>query len=66
MNTISTSENLFLFTGNCLGRLLTQRSALRKLDVSFDLPPPRGGLRSLSVGVGCIATKSRALSELFS
>jgi hypothetical protein len=24
----------------------------------FNLPPPRGGLRSLSVAVDCIATKS--------
>jgi len=30
------------------------------------LPPPRGGLRSLSAGAGCLATKSRALSELLS
>jgi len=66
MNAISTSEISIWFTGICFGRLLKQRSALRKPDVSFDLPPPRGGLRSLSVGVGCIATKSRALSELFS
>ena len=30
---------------------------------SFDFPPPRGGLRSLSVGADCIATESRSFSE---
>ena len=39
-----------------------QRFVLRKPDFLFDLPPPCGGLRSLSVGAGCLATKSRALS----
>jgi hypothetical protein len=55
--------------GICLDRLLKQRSALpalRKPDISFDFPPPRGGLRSLSVAADCIATKSRALSGLLS
>jgi hypothetical protein len=52
--------------GICLDRLLNQRSALRKPDFSFDFPPQRGGLRSLSVGAGCLATVSRALSELLS
>jgi len=65
MNAISTSGNFILLAGICLDRLLKQRSALQKPDFSFDLPPLRGGLRSLSVGAGCIATKSRALSELF-
>jgi hypothetical protein len=50
----------------CLDRLLKRRSALRKPDFSFDFPPPRGGLRSLSVAADCIAMKSRALSELLS
>jgi len=50
--------------GICLDRLLKQRSALRKPDFFSDFPPPRGGLRSLSVGADCLATKSRALSGL--
>jgi len=50
--------------GICLDRLLKQRFALRILDIPFDFAPPRGGLRSLSVGADCIATKYRALSEL--
>jgi hypothetical protein len=66
MNTISSSENFIGMTGICLDRLLKQRSALRKLDFSFDLPPPRDGLRILSVGAGCSAAKSQALSELLS
>jgi hypothetical protein len=66
MNAISTSGSFILLAGICLDRLLRQRSALQKPDFFFDLPQPRGGLRSLSVGAGCIATKSRALSELFS
>jgi len=47
-----------------LDRLLKQRSALQKPDFPFDIPPQRGGLRSLSVGADCLATESRALSEL--
>jgi hypothetical protein len=66
MNTLSSSGNFFWMAGICLDRLLKQRSALQKSDFSFDLPPPRGGITSLSVGAGCIATKSRALSELLS
>jgi hypothetical protein len=50
----------------CLDRLLKQRFALPKPGHSFDLPPLRGGLRSLSVGADCLATKPRALSELLS
>ena len=53
-------------TGICLDRLLKQRFALRKPDFFLDLPPPRGGLRSLSAGADCIATESRAPSELLS
>jgi hypothetical protein len=49
-----------------LDRLLKQRSALRKPDFSFDFPPPRGGLRSLSVAADCLATKPQALSGLLS
>jgi len=49
-----------------LDRLLKQRSALQKPDFSFDFPPPRGGLRSLSVGADGRAAESRALSELLS
>ena len=63
MTTISSSGNFIGLAGICLDRLLKQRSALRKPDFSFDFPPPRGGLRSLSVGADCIATESRALSE---
>jgi hypothetical protein len=44
---------------------LEQRCALRKPDFSFDSAPLRGGFRSLSVGAVCLATESRALSELF-
>jgi len=47
-------------------RLLSQRSALRKPDFSSAFPPPRGGLRSLSVMAGCHATISRAHSERLS
>jgi hypothetical protein len=49
-----------------LDRLLKQRFALQKSDFYSDFPPPRGGLRSLSVGADCIATKYRAPSELLS
>jgi hypothetical protein len=66
MNTISSSGNFIGMTGICLDRLLKQRSALRKPDFSSDFPPPRGGLRSLSVRADCIAPKSRAPSELLS
>jgi hypothetical protein len=65
-NIISSSGHFIGMAGICLDRLLKQRSALRKPDLSFDLPPPRGGLRSLSVAADCIATKSRALSGLLS
>jgi hypothetical protein len=40
--------------------------AARSADFSFDIPPPRGGLRSLSVAADRIATKFRALSGLLS
>jgi hypothetical protein len=43
--------------GICLDRLLKQRFALQEPDFSFDLPPPRGGLRSLSVGTVCLAAE---------
>jgi hypothetical protein len=66
MNTMSSSGNFIWVAGIRLDRLLNQRSALRKPDFFFDLPPPRGGLRSLSVGADCHATISRALSELLS
>jgi hypothetical protein len=81
MHFLKPSPDMFPFVGACLqamvrpiackqaptlDRLLKQRSALRKPDFFFDLPPPRGGLRSLSVGAVCHATKSRALSELLS
>jgi hypothetical protein len=66
MNTMSSSGNFTWMTGICLDRLLKQRSALRKSDFSSDLPPPRGGLRILSVGADYIATKYRAPSGLLS
>jgi hypothetical protein len=62
--TISSSENFPWLAETCLDRLPKQRPALQKSDFSFDFPPPRGGLRSLSVGADCLATESRALSEL--
>jgi len=64
---IATFAKIFIaIEGICLDRLLRQRSALRKPNFSFDFPPPRGGLRSLSVAADCLAKKSRALSGLFS
>jgi hypothetical protein len=66
MNIISSSGNFIGMAETRLDRLLKQRSALRKPDFFFGLPPPRGGLRSLSVGADCIATQSRALSGLLS
>ena len=64
--TITSSGNFLGMTAICLDRLFKQRSALHKLGTPFDFPPQRGGLRSLSVGAGCLATVSRALSELIS
>jgi len=66
MNAISSSGNFIGMAGICLDRLLKQRSALRKPDLSFDFPPPRGGLRSLSIAADCLTTKSRAFSGLLS
>jgi len=66
MNIVSSAGIFNAMAGICLDRLLKQRSALQKSDFSFDLPPLRGGLRSLSVGADCIATESRALSKLLS
>jgi hypothetical protein len=43
---ISSSENFRWMAGIYLDRLLRQRSAWRKPDLVFDLPPPRGGLLS--------------------
>jgi len=64
---ITTSAKIFIAMERiCLDRLLKQRSALRKPGMPFDFPPQRGGLWSLSVGVGCNATNSGALSELLS
>jgi hypothetical protein len=64
MNTTSSSGNFVEMAGICLDRLLKQRSALRKPYLLFDFPPPCGGLRSLSVGADCLATKFRALFAL--
>jgi hypothetical protein len=55
---ITTSAEIFIaMEGICLDRLLKQRFALQKPDFSFDLPPPCGGLRSLSVGAVCLAAE---------
>jgi hypothetical protein len=62
MNTISSSENFIWMTGIRLDRLLKQRCALP--DFSFDPSPPRGGLGSLSVEAGCLATEFRTFSGL--
>jgi hypothetical protein len=56
----------FKIVANMNDQNFEQRSALRESDFSFDFPPLRGGLRSLSVGADCLATKFRALSELLS
>jgi hypothetical protein len=63
MNIVSSAGVFIALAGICLDRLLQQRSALQKPNFPFDIPPPRGGLRSLSVGADGIATESRALSE---
>jgi hypothetical protein len=48
MNIRSFSESFSGIAGFCLDRLLKQRSALRKPNLSFSLPPQRGGLRNSS------------------
>jgi hypothetical protein len=54
---MSSSGSFPWMAGICLDRLLKQRSALRKPGISFDFPPQRGGLRSLSVGTVCLAAE---------
>jgi hypothetical protein len=49
-------------SGIFLDGLLKQRIALS--DFSFDPSPPRGGLGSLSVAAGCLATEFRTFSGL--
>jgi hypothetical protein len=66
MNIVSSAGIFIAMAGICFDRLLKQRSALQKPDFHFDFPPPRGGLRSLSVRADCLATESRAPSELLS
>jgi hypothetical protein len=66
MNTVFSAGDSIAIDGICLDRLPKQRSALPKPDLPFDFPPPRGGLRSLSVGADCRATESRAHSKLLS
>jgi hypothetical protein len=51
MNIVSSAGIFMAMAGICLDRLLKQRSALQKPELPFDFPPPRGGLRSLSVRV---------------
>jgi hypothetical protein len=64
---ITTSAKVFIpMEGICLDRFLGPRSALRKPGMPFDFPPQRGGLRSLSVEAGRIATESRAIPGLLS
>jgi len=57
MNIVSSTGNLIAIEGIWLDRLPKQRSALRKPDVLFDVPPQRGGLRSLSGGAVCHAAE---------
>jgi len=57
MSIVSSAKIFIAMAGICFDRLLKQRSALRKLGIPFDLPPRRGGLRSLSVGAICIAAE---------
>jgi len=66
MNILSSAEIFVEMAGICLDRLLKQRAALQKPDFSFGFPPLGGGIGSLSVGAGCLAPESRALSELLS
>jgi hypothetical protein len=40
-----------------LDRFLKQRSALHEPDIPFDLPPQRGGYRSLSGATVCFAAE---------
>jgi hypothetical protein len=60
MNIVSSTGIFIAMEEICLDRLLKQRSALP--DVSFDFPPQRGGLRSLSGGAVCIAA---AITNVF-
>jgi hypothetical protein len=55
--TLSSSGNFPGMTAIRLNRLPKQRSALRKPDLSFNFPPPCGGLGSLSLRAACIATE---------
>jgi len=66
MNILSSAEIIIEMAGICLDRLLKQHSALQKPDFSFGFPPLGGGIGSLSVGAGCLATEYRTLSELLS
>jgi len=65
MKTISSSGNFIGMAGICLDRLLKQRFALRKPKFSFDFPPQRGGLRSLSVEAVCLAAGSAYFPRTF-
>jgi hypothetical protein len=49
----------------CLDRLLKQRSALPKPGHPFDLPPPRGGFRSLSGAARCPAAEIKSSIRSF-
>jgi hypothetical protein len=51
-------------TGICTDRLLKQRSALRKQNILIDLPPQRGGLRSLSAGRFALRRRFRVNAAL--
>jgi hypothetical protein len=65
MKTKSSSGNFNGMTGICLDRLLKQRFALRKPEFSFDFPPQRGGLRSLSVEAACLAAAIAHFSRTY-
>jgi hypothetical protein len=57
MNIVSSARNFMARERVYLDRFLKQRSALLKSEVSFDLPPPRGGLRNLSGRAVCSAAE---------
>jgi len=66
MNIVSSAKNSIAIAGICLDRLLKQRSALRRLDISFDFPPQRGGIRSLSLRAVGIAAEITSVFRIMS
>jgi hypothetical protein len=65
MNTLSSLGNFVGMAGICLDRLLKQRSALPQPGTLSDLPPQRGGFRSLSVAAVYLATAMENSSQTF-